>query len=71
MEKHEGAEVPFRLFSSSGKRKKSSVDMNEVVGREDILFVCLDTLRYDGAAEEEREEYFIHLIMLALIFPYF
>ncbi len=55
MEKHEGAEVPFRLFSSSGKRKKSSVDMNEVVGREDILFVCLDTLRYDGAAEEERE----------------
>lgn len=30
-----------------------SVDMNQVVGNTDILFVCIDTLRYDVAAKEE------------------
>lgn len=29
------------------------VDMNQVVGTHDILFLCLDTLRYDVAKEEE------------------
>ena len=53
MEKTEEAEVPFRAFSSGKKQKKPSVDMNRIVGEMDILFVCLDTLRYDVAAEEE------------------
>ena len=53
MEKIEEAEVPFRAFSSGRKQRKPSVDMNQIVGEMDILFVCLDTLRYDVAAEEE------------------
>ena len=47
-------EVPFRLFLSGKERKKPSVDMNRVVGSCDILFVCLDTLRYDVAVQEEK-----------------
>ena len=47
-------EVPVRLFAS-GKRKKPSVDMNKVVGALDILFICLDTLRYDVAVKEETD----------------
>lgn len=31
----------------------ASVDMNQIVGTSDILFICLDTLRYDVAADEE------------------
>lgn len=46
-------EVPLRLFTSARERKKPSVDMNQVVGSCDILFVCLDTLRYDVAVQEE------------------
>lgn len=30
-----------------------AVDMNKVVGRRDILFVCLDSLRYDVAVQEQ------------------
>lgn len=45
-------EVPFRLFGSK-ERRKPSVDMNQVVGSKDILFICLDTLRYDVAVQEE------------------
>ena len=29
--------------------------MNEVAGKKDILFICLDTLRYDAAKEEEEK----------------
>ena len=47
-------EVPFRLFLSGKERKKPSVDMNRGVGSCDILFVCLDTLRYDVAVQEEK-----------------
>ena len=47
-------EVPFRLFLSGKERKKPSVDMNQVVGSCDILFICLDTLRYDVAVQEEK-----------------
>ena len=47
-------EVPFRVFLSGKERKKPSVDMNRVVGSCDILFVCLDTLRYDVAVQEEK-----------------
>ena len=32
---------------------RNSIDMNQVVGRQDILFICLDALRYDVAAQEE------------------
>lgn len=46
-----GAEVPSNIL-----RKKvgaSDINMNEIVGTHDILFVCLDTLRYDVAKQEE------------------
>ena len=46
-------EVPVRLFAASRTNKKPSVDMKQVVGKKDILFICLDTLRYDVAVEEE------------------
>lgn len=36
-----------------GMKQTVSVDMNEVVGKKDILFICLDTLRYDAAIQEE------------------
>ena len=53
--KTESAErdVPLQLFASSNEKKAPSVDMNQVVGAQDILFICLDTLRYDAAVEEE------------------
>ena len=35
------------------KRAVCKVDMNQVVGTMDILMVCLDTLRYDVAVQEE------------------
>lgn len=47
-------EVPFAAFKSSMENKECSVDMTQVAGRCDILFVCLDTLRYDAAVEEEK-----------------
>lgn len=31
----------------------TSVNMNEIVGHTDILFLCIDTLRYDVASAEE------------------
>ncbi len=31
------------------------IDMNEVVGKMDILFVCIDALRYDVAVKEEAD----------------
>lgn len=48
-----GYEVPAHLFARTKERKKPSVDMTQVVGAYDILMICLDTLRYDVAAEEE------------------
>lgn len=48
------SEVPFSAFRASMEEKKCSVDMEQVVGRCDILFVCLDTLRYDAAIAEEK-----------------
>ena len=46
------AETPFsgRKFTAAGQ---PSVDMQQVVGQCDILFICLDTLRYDVAKAEE------------------
>lgn len=48
-------EVPLGLFGVPKERKAPSVDMAQVVGKQDILFVCLDTLRYDAAVEEEKK----------------
>lgn len=31
------------------------IDMNQIVGSHDILFICLDTLRYDVAYKEQEE----------------
>lgn len=46
-------EIPVRLFTSAKRNQKPSIDMTQVVGASDILFVCLDTLRYDVAVSEE------------------
>jgi len=35
------------------RENKDRINMNEVVGTHDILFVCLDTLRYDVAEREQ------------------
>ena len=48
------SEIPFSAFRTKMNQKDSSVDMSKVVGSHDILFICLDTLRYDAAAEEEK-----------------
>lgn len=45
------AETPFGGETSTVRQ--SSVHMQEVVGNCDILFLCLDTLRYDVAKAEE------------------
>ncbi len=45
-------EVPKSVIGDP-RKARMSVNMNEVVGDCDILFVCLDTLRYDVAKEEE------------------
>lgn len=37
-------------------RHKNSVDMNQVVGSHDILFICLDALRYDVAIQEAKAQ---------------
>ena len=45
-------EVPKKAIGDV-KNAKYSVNMNKMVGEYDILFVCLDTLRYDVAYEEQ------------------
>lgn len=47
-----GNEVPKEVIGDP-KKAKYSVNMNDIVGKQDILFVCLDTLRYDVAIKEE------------------
>ena len=51
MDEHSN-EVPLRLLSSK-QQKAPSIDMANVVGICDILLICLDTLRYDVAVQEE------------------
>ena len=46
-------EVPAGLFGRTLNAMQPDVDMNKIAGSHDILFICLDTLRYDVAAEEE------------------
>lgn len=45
-------EIPFDTFDTN---KKPDFDMNQVAGKMDILFICLDTLRWDVAKEEEEK----------------
>ncbi|SNT24920.1 Sulfatase [Anaerovirgula multivorans] len=45
-------EVPKKVIGDV-KNAKYSVNMNQIVGEYDILFVCLDTLRYDVAYQEQ------------------
>jgi hypothetical protein len=47
-------EVPKKVIGDP-KRARYTVNMNEIVGSHDILFVCLDTLRYDVAFEEQEQ----------------
>ena len=47
------SEVPAGLFSANQKGREPRVDMKQVVGSQDILMICLDTLRYDCARAEE------------------
>lgn len=50
-------EVPFELFTRNLGKKQASADMNRIVGNKDILMICLDTLRYDAAVMEEKENH--------------
>lgn len=45
-------EVPKSVIGDP-RKAKMSVNMNEIVGKNDILFICLDTLRYDIAKKEQ------------------
>lgn len=48
-------ETPFEqvAYGRQQKKKRTSINMNDVVGSCNILFLCLDTLRYDVAKAEE------------------
>lgn len=46
-------DVPFRMLAASVREREARVDMNQIVGKKDILFICLDTLRYDVAVAQE------------------
>lgn len=52
MNDHSG-EAPIDLFKTTRQPSLLSVDMAQVVGTCDILLICLDTLRYDVAVQEE------------------
>lgn len=47
----EGIPNDFNYNNSSSSQ--DNINMNEIVGTYDILFICLDTLRYDAAFEEQ------------------
>ena len=51
MDKLHCSEVPLEAMGAMDK--KVELDMNQIVGTHDILFVCLDTLRYDVAEAEQ------------------
>lgn len=46
-------DVPFRMLAASVRDREARIDMNQIVGKKDILFICLDTLRYDVAVAQE------------------
>lgn len=54
MEEENKQEVPYELLTHRHKNKAPDIDMNQIVGSHDILFICLDTLRYDVAVQEEQ-----------------
>ena len=45
-------EVP-KFVIGDPQKAQMSVDMNRIVGSHDIVFLCLDTLRYDVAMQEQ------------------
>lgn len=47
-------EVPMEALGDPAKARYT-VNMNDIVNTHDILFVCLDTLRYDVAISEEEK----------------
>jgi hypothetical protein len=47
-------EIPMEVMGDFSKAK-CTVNMNEIVNTHDVLFVCLDTLRYDVALEEQEK----------------
>lgn len=51
------SETPFHKMPKVNRKIKENdaINMNEIVGTHDILFLCLDTLRYDIAKREEEE----------------
>ncbi|WP_129598620.1 STM4013/SEN3800 family hydrolase [Anaerophilus nitritogenes] len=48
-------EVPKEVIGDP-KKAQYTVNMNEIVGSHDILFICLDTLRYDVAYDQQEKE---------------
>lgn len=48
-------DVPISLMNTRQYQEMNAINMNEIVGTHDILFLCLDTLRYDVAKEEEEK----------------
>lgn len=52
-EKLISSDIPISEFDMDGYKARNPIDMNEIVGTYNILFLCLDTLRYDVAVEEE------------------
>ncbi len=48
-------ELPIDIEELKKIKVTQSVNMNKIVGSHDILFICLDTLRYDVAKEEEEK----------------
>lgn len=49
-------EVP-KFVIGDPQKARMTVDMNAIVGKQDIVFICLDTLRYDVAKQEEEKGY--------------
>jgi hypothetical protein len=54
-------EVPTNILDTIQDDEEAGVDMKKVVGKADILFLCLDGLRYDVAREEELKNGTPHL----------
>lgn len=50
--KFKDREVPMEA-TGKATNAKYTVNMNEIVGENNILFICLDTLRYDIALQEQ------------------
>jgi len=56
-------EKSIHTAKGSAEKAKYSVDMNEIIGKHNILFVCLDTLRYDVAYQCQENNLTPHVIL--------